>query len=323
MTPAGELLAAEIRRDGPVPFRALHGGGALPSRARLLPPPRDPFGKHGDFFTAEQIQPVFGILMAARIRQLYRAMGEPAGLHRGGAGRRPARDGRGVLRVALRSRRSRFRRAAGTNSAAWSSPTNSSTRCRWTSPSYRDGAFREQRVALRRRPLRLGDRRRRLRRGSTTTSAAISRRRRKAAGTKPTSTPLALDGPHRPRARLRLRAHHRLRLHARRGRPLSRRDADGLPPAHARAKTCWKIPASATSPRTSTSPRCEEPARARGLRDRALRDAGADAAGRRRARPVRRRARLRRADELRRRMQLKTLLFGMGETFRVLLQRAR
>ena len=29
------------------------------------------------------------------------------------------------------------------------------------------------------------------------------------------------------------------------------------------------------------------------------------------------------ADELRRRMQLKTLLFGMGETFRVLLQRKR
>src|SRR5271157_4436863 len=39
--------------------------------------PSDPFGKHGDFFTAEQIQPVFGILMAARIRQLYRAMGQP------------------------------------------------------------------------------------------------------------------------------------------------------------------------------------------------------------------------------------------------------
>jgi SAM-dependent MidA family methyltransferase len=39
--------------------------------------PRDPFGKQGDFFTAEQLQPVFGILVAARIRQLYRAMGEP------------------------------------------------------------------------------------------------------------------------------------------------------------------------------------------------------------------------------------------------------
>jgi SAM-dependent MidA family methyltransferase len=39
---------------------------------------RDPFGKDGDFYTAEQVQPVFGILMAARVRQLYREMGEPA-----------------------------------------------------------------------------------------------------------------------------------------------------------------------------------------------------------------------------------------------------
>ena len=50
------------------------------------------------------------------------------------------------------------------------------------------------------------------------------------------------------------------------------------------------------------------------------------AAGRRRgARPVRRRARdgADPREELRRRMQLKTLLFGMGETFRALLQRQR
>src|SRR5204862_2534928 len=38
----------------------------------------DPFGKQGDFFTAEQMQPVFGILIAARIRSLCREMGEPS-----------------------------------------------------------------------------------------------------------------------------------------------------------------------------------------------------------------------------------------------------
>jgi SAM-dependent MidA family methyltransferase len=38
---------------------------------------RDPFGILGDFFTAEQVQPVFGILIAARIRQLYEQMGRP------------------------------------------------------------------------------------------------------------------------------------------------------------------------------------------------------------------------------------------------------
>ena len=59
-----------------------------------------------------------------------------------------------------------------------------------------------------------------------------------------------------------------------------------------------------------------------GLRTRALRDAGANAARRRRGDQFA--AALEAADAgeaLRRRMQLKTLLFGMGETFRVLLQR--
>ena len=80
-TPAGELLAGEIRRNGPVTFRRFmevalyHSEHGYYRRAQRAP--SDPFGKHGDFFTAEQIQPVFGILMAARIRQLYREMGEP------------------------------------------------------------------------------------------------------------------------------------------------------------------------------------------------------------------------------------------------------
>lgn len=38
---------------------------------------RDPFGAAGDYFTAEQVQPVFGILIAAAVRGLWREMGEP------------------------------------------------------------------------------------------------------------------------------------------------------------------------------------------------------------------------------------------------------
>jgi len=38
---------------------------------------RDPFGKQGDYFTASQLQPVFGILMARLAQQLYQAMGRP------------------------------------------------------------------------------------------------------------------------------------------------------------------------------------------------------------------------------------------------------
>ncbi len=40
--------------------------------------PHDPFGKAGDFYTAEQLQPVFGILIAAFIRNLWRELGSPA-----------------------------------------------------------------------------------------------------------------------------------------------------------------------------------------------------------------------------------------------------
>ena len=38
---------------------------------------RDPFGKEGDYYTAEQIQPVFGILIASCVRSLFREMGSP------------------------------------------------------------------------------------------------------------------------------------------------------------------------------------------------------------------------------------------------------
>jgi SAM-dependent MidA family methyltransferase len=77
MTKAGEVLAAEIRRGGPVSFRRFMEVALYHPECGYYRRARDPFGKEGDFFTAEQIQPVFGILMAARVRQLYREMGEP------------------------------------------------------------------------------------------------------------------------------------------------------------------------------------------------------------------------------------------------------
>lgn len=77
MTPAAVLLQEEIRRDGPIPFRRFMEVALYHPEHGYYRKPRDPFGKDGDFFTAEQIQPVFGILMAARIRQLYQAMGQP------------------------------------------------------------------------------------------------------------------------------------------------------------------------------------------------------------------------------------------------------
>lgn len=78
MTPAGEVLEAEIRRGGPVPFRRFMEVALYHPEHGYYRRARDPFGKHGDFFTAEQLQPVFGIVMAARVRQLWTELGAPA-----------------------------------------------------------------------------------------------------------------------------------------------------------------------------------------------------------------------------------------------------
>lgn len=78
MTPAAELLAAEIARCGPIPFSRFMETALYHPVHGYYCQPRDPFGKAGDFYTAEQIQPVFGILIASEIRRLYRVMGEPA-----------------------------------------------------------------------------------------------------------------------------------------------------------------------------------------------------------------------------------------------------
>jgi SAM-dependent MidA family methyltransferase len=78
MTPAGILLADEIRASGPIPFHRFTEVALYHPEHGYYRRARDPFGKEGDFFTAEQVQPVYGILVASRIRQLYREMGEPA-----------------------------------------------------------------------------------------------------------------------------------------------------------------------------------------------------------------------------------------------------
>ena len=77
MTPAGELLAEEIRRGGPIPFRRFMEVALYHPVQGYYRRELDPFGAAGDYFTAEQLQPVFGILMAACIQRLYEQMGRP------------------------------------------------------------------------------------------------------------------------------------------------------------------------------------------------------------------------------------------------------
>ena len=78
MTPLAEILRAEIERGGPISFHRFMDAALYHREYGYYRRARDPFGKDGDFFTASQLQPVFGILIASRIRSLYRQMGEPS-----------------------------------------------------------------------------------------------------------------------------------------------------------------------------------------------------------------------------------------------------
>lgn len=77
MTPAGFILRDEISRQGPIPLHRFMEVALYHAECGYYRGDRDPFGRQGDYFTAEQIQPVFGILIAARLRQLRHELGDP------------------------------------------------------------------------------------------------------------------------------------------------------------------------------------------------------------------------------------------------------
>ncbi len=77
MTPLGEFLRDQILRSGPMPFSQFMEAALYHPAFGYYRRKRDPFGTGGDFYTAEQIQPAFGILIAQRIRMLRQCMGDP------------------------------------------------------------------------------------------------------------------------------------------------------------------------------------------------------------------------------------------------------
>jgi SAM-dependent MidA family methyltransferase len=70
LTPAGELLASEIARSGPIRFSRFMEVALYHPEFGYYRRSKDPFGADGDFYTAEQLQPVFGRLMATYLRML-------------------------------------------------------------------------------------------------------------------------------------------------------------------------------------------------------------------------------------------------------------
>ena len=70
MTELEGIIAGEIRQRGPVLFSRFMELALYHPQLGYYCRRRDPFGTGGDFYTAEQLQPVFGRLIAAYLRQL-------------------------------------------------------------------------------------------------------------------------------------------------------------------------------------------------------------------------------------------------------------
>ncbi|HVX66778.1 MAG TPA: SAM-dependent methyltransferase [Bryobacteraceae bacterium] len=78
MTPLALSLRDEIEHDGPIPFRRFMERALYDPEHGYYRRARDPFGREGDFYTAEQVQPVFGTLIAARVREWFEELGRPS-----------------------------------------------------------------------------------------------------------------------------------------------------------------------------------------------------------------------------------------------------
>lgn len=70
MNPLADLLDTGIRSGGAISFRRFMDAALYHPQWGYYTRARDPFGVAGDFYTAEQLQPVFGVLMRAVVRDL-------------------------------------------------------------------------------------------------------------------------------------------------------------------------------------------------------------------------------------------------------------
>lgn len=91
---ASPLVEAEIRSSGPIPFRRFMELALYHPEVGYYAKGRDPFGKRGDYYTNGQIQPVFGRLIAAQVARWRAEMGDPGSFRvlEPGAGRAETRD---------------------------------------------------------------------------------------------------------------------------------------------------------------------------------------------------------------------------------------
>lgn len=75
----GKLIREQIERQGPLPFPRFMELALYHERWGYYRRDRDPFGAGGDYFTSSQLQPVFGRLVAQQIDRWRQSMGQAMG----------------------------------------------------------------------------------------------------------------------------------------------------------------------------------------------------------------------------------------------------
>jgi SAM-dependent MidA family methyltransferase len=78
MTPLEAELRGEITQHGPIPFQRFMERALYHPEHGYYRGAKDPFGKAGDFFTNSQLQPVFGRLLARQLSCWREEMSSPA-----------------------------------------------------------------------------------------------------------------------------------------------------------------------------------------------------------------------------------------------------
>jgi SAM-dependent MidA family methyltransferase len=94
LTPLTAILREEIARQGPISFEHFMETALYHPEFGYYRRARDPFGREGDFFTASQMQPVFGLIMRRVVSSLATEMENPAefSVVELGAGRKEMRE---------------------------------------------------------------------------------------------------------------------------------------------------------------------------------------------------------------------------------------
>ncbi len=72
-----EAIVARIRSQGPIPFRDFMEAALYHPEHGYYRSRREKMGRQGDYLTSPEVSPIFGVLLARQLREMWQAIGAP------------------------------------------------------------------------------------------------------------------------------------------------------------------------------------------------------------------------------------------------------